>query len=113
MDIADSVIAFFEWFTNFPSFLLAVISSLFTSIVVLLKDFFFWIVESILDLAISILDSFDLSGLVDALGAFGDLPSEIVNILGLIGIGEALAIIGAAILIRFALQLIPFVRLGS
>lgn len=112
-DVSDALISFFDWCSNIPDFLLAIVETIFTSIVILLKDIFFWIIESILDLAISILGSFDLSGITEYLDSFGELPSEIINILGLIGIGEALSIIAAAIIIRFALQLIPFVRLGS
>jgi len=52
-------------------------------------------------------------GFSTAIGSFSQLPAEILNILMLLGFGEAMVIIGSALLIRFGLQLIPFVRLGS
>lgn len=113
MDISDAVLSFFEWFANIPDFIIAVIYTIFTSLFELLKDLFFWIVDTLLTFAISLVGELDFSAVTQYLDSFGDLPAEIINILGLIGIGEAFAIIGAAILIRFLLQLIPFVRLGS
>lgn len=41
------------------------------------------------------------------------LPGDFVNMIGLIRVGEALAIILAAILIKLTLQIIPMTRLGS
>ena len=47
------------------------------------------------------------------LGVWSSMPEEIINILGLLGVGPACGIIVAAIAIRLVLQLIPFTRLGS
>ncbi len=41
------------------------------------------------------------------------IPPEAVNMLGLIKVPQAIAIIVAALVIRFTLQTIPFVRWGS
>lgn len=40
-------------------------------------------------------------------------PADLVNMIGLVRVGEALAIILAAIGIKLVLQVIPFTRLGS
>lgn len=40
-------------------------------------------------------------------------PADLVNMIGLMRIGEALAIILAAIGVKLVLQVIPFTRLGS
>jgi hypothetical protein len=40
-------------------------------------------------------------------------PAELVNMVGLMRVGEGLAIILAAIAIKLVLQVIPFTRLGS
>ncbi|MDR7377640.1 hypothetical protein J2X19_002319 [Rhodoferax ferrireducens] len=72
-----------------------------------------WIFDKLLDVVVSAISSLDLSGLQQYGGAWGSLPSEILNILGLLGVGQAVAIITAAITIRLILQLIPFTRLGS
>lgn len=114
LDIANAIIekisAFFsdiwELFTNFlQSFLLTLLD--------LLKDLLFFIFESILDLIILILDgignSFDLVNISNWI----NFPSEVSNIIGLIGLGQAMGLIMTSIVIRMALQVIPFTRLGS
>ena len=77
-----------------------------------LKDGFSWCFEQVMDVAIAAVSSIDVSGISTA-GGWGALPAEVINILALIGVGEATAIIVAAIGIRLVLQLIPFTRLGS
>ena len=79
----------------------------------LLRDALTWPVEQLFDLANAAMSALDLSGLTQAAQSWGTLPGEVINILGLLGVGEAAAIIAAAIGIRLVLQLIPFVRLGS
>ena len=78
----------------------------------MVKDAFAWLFEQILDVVISAISAIDVSGLESVQG-WGELPSEILNVLGLLGIGAASGVIVAAIGIRLVLQLIPFVRLGS
>ena len=78
----------------------------------IIKDAFAWLVEQILDVVISAVSAIDVSGLESVQG-WGELPSEVLNVLGLLGIGAASGVIVAAIGIRLVLQLIPFVRLGS
>lgn len=41
------------------------------------------------------------------------IPPEVANVMGLIGLGQAVGLIITAIGIRIVLQLIPFTRLGS
>ena len=41
------------------------------------------------------------------------IPATVLQVLSAVGVGQALTMILAALAIRFALQLIPFVRLGS
>lgn len=73
-----------------------------------------WIFDEALGVAVSAVGSLDVSGVSNAVGSsWGSLPAEVLNVLGLIGVGYALGIVGAAILIRLGMQLIPFVRLGS
>jgi len=78
-----------------------------------IRDAVCWPFEQIMDIVISAANSLDLSGLSAFTSSWGSLPSEIINILGLLGIGQASAIIGSAIVLRLTLQLIPFTRLGS
>lgn len=77
------------------------------------RDAACWPFEQLMDIVVSAIQAIDMTGLSSQVGAWGSLPSEIANILGLLGIGTASAIIVAAIGVRLVLQLIPFVRLGS
>lgn len=77
------------------------------------RDAFCWPFEQIMNIVVSAVSSLDLSGLQSYTSAWGSLPGELINILGLLGVGDASAIIISAIGIRLVLQLIPFTRLGS
>ena len=78
-----------------------------------IRDAFCWPFEQLMDIVVSSIQAIDMSGLSAQVGAWGTLPAEVLNILGLLGIGIASAIIVSAIGVRLVLQLIPFVRLGS
>ncbi|KQW25700.1 MULTISPECIES: DUF2523 family protein [unclassified Acidovorax] len=78
-----------------------------------IRDAACWPFEQIMDIVVSAIQAIDMTGLASQVGAWGSLPAELLNILGLLGIGTASAIIVAAIGVRLVLQLIPFVRLGS
>ena len=79
----------------------------------IVRDAITWPFEQIMKIAVSAIDSIDLSGIESYVNAAGALPSEIMNILALLGIGTITTIIVTAIGIRILLQLIPFTRLGS
>jgi hypothetical protein len=93
------------------------IGDLFTDAFLALWDFFIdgvcWCVDKLLDLAVSAVAGLSTGIFTDAAQTFQLIPQEILQILGLLGVGQCIAIITAAILIRLVLQLIPFVRLGS
>lgn len=72
-----------------------------------------WVVEQLFDVAIELVNEIDVSGIEQHLSAWGSLPAEVINILGLLKVGYAAAIITTGIVIRIGLQLIPFTRLGS
>jgi hypothetical protein len=78
-----------------------------------IRDGVCWLFESVWDVAISVLSSVNVSGITAQLGAWGNLPPEVTSVLAASGVGPALSVIAAALLIRMLLQLIPFVRLGS
>jgi hypothetical protein len=79
-------------------------------------DLVCWILEGFLGLIQTVLNS--LPG-VDGFALFNPaqyisgLPADLVNMIGLCRIGECMAILLAAILIKLTLQIIPFTRLGS
>jgi len=104
--------AFKAWFTFFYDVIVSFFQSFFLTLYDLLKDVFLFVVDSIFKLLESIIGSlpFDFEFLSPCNSS---LSAEIMNILGLVGIGEAMGIIVTAIGIRILLQLIPFTRLGS
>lgn len=79
-----------------------------------IRDAVCWPFEQVMDIAVGAAQSLPLDGLnTHQATAWGGLPAEILNIMGLIGVGTAVQIIAAAIGVRLVLQLIPFTRLGS
>lgn len=77
------------------------------------RDVLAWCFEQVMEVVVSAVALVDVSAFSSASSFWTGLSSEILNMLGLIGFGQAMGIIGAAIVIRLGLQLIPFVRLGS
>jgi len=78
------------------------------------KDLLYFILETLLEVVQLILNG--LGSMFDAINLaqyVSSIPPDVANIMGLIGIGQAVSLIIAAISIRVVLQLIPFVRLGS
>jgi len=78
-----------------------------------IRDAFCWPFEQVMDIAVAAISAIDLSGINAYANTWGTLPAELINVLGLLGVGEASVIIVTAIGIRLVLQLIPFTRLGS
>ncbi|MFS2047855.1 DUF2523 family protein [Variovorax sp. Varisp41] len=79
----------------------------------LIRDAACWPFEQVMKIAVSAVQAIDLSGIQPYVSQAGSLPAEMLNILGLLGLGTCCSIIVAAISIRLILQLIPFTRLGS
>lgn len=72
-----------------------------------------WFVEQLLSFAVEVVAGLDVGDFQQASAAWGSLPGEVINVLGLLKAGWAASIIVAAIGLRLVLQLIPGVRLGS
>ena len=89
------------------------ITAVFTAVWDLLRDVVCWGFEEAMKVAVSGVQGIDVSGISTNLTVWGEIPAEVLNILQLLGVGQAMAIIAAAIGIRLVLQLIPFTRLGS
>jgi hypothetical protein len=99
------------------SAIVAWFASLFVNIFIaawdILRDFVCWIFEQICGLALAAVSGLDLAGITNGIASMGSIPANAMFVLSAVGLGQALAIVSSAILIRFTLQLIPFVRLGS
>ena len=79
----------------------------------LIRDAACWPFEQVMEIVISALQALPLDDLSNQTTSWGNLPTEMLNIMGLLGVGTAVSIIASAIGIRLVLQLIPFTRLGS
>lgn len=77
------------------------------------KDAVCWAFDSILSIVVGAVSAVDLTGLDQYTQTWSSLPASLLQVLGVLRVGEASAIIVAAIGIRLVLQLIPFTRLGS
>ncbi|MCS4511881.1 DUF2523 family protein [Xylophilus ampelinus] len=76
-------------------------------------DMWCWAFDGVLSVAVSAVNAVDLAALDAYAGTWSGLPAELIPVLSALRVGEAGAIIAAAIGIRIVLQLIPFTRLGS
>lgn len=95
-----------EWF-------LAVVVQAFVDLWEFVTDAGLWFVDQGLELAVGLVAKLPGDEFPDFSGAWGSIGGEALNILGLIGLHYCLGLLATALLIRFGLQLIPFVRLGS
>ncbi|MDW6004440.1 DUF2523 family protein [Vibrio mangrovi] len=103
-----------NWFVNRWNDLIDIIFSVFLDVWNFLVDIFCFLFETIFNVVISL-----VSGLGTALSSVSVpqyltfLPESMLNVMSIVGINEASVIIVTALIIRFTLQLIPFIRLGS
>ena len=114
VEIANAIIdKISQFFLDIWELVTSFVKSILLTFLDILKDFFFFIFESLLSLVILILDAvgtaFDLVNISNWI----NFPPEVANMIGLIGLGQAMGLIMSAIVIRISLQLIPFTRLGS
>lgn len=79
----------------------------------LLRDAACWPFEQLLEIVVSAVEAIDVSAVTGQLGIFSQIPAGVLEVMSAVGAGTCFTIIGAAIAVRFALQLIPFIRLGS
>ena len=107
----------FDWLkqrlVDIVSWFAQIFVAIFTALWDFFRDVICWVVEQLLGIVVSVAGSIDVSGLTGYVGNWGNLPAEIVNVMGLLDFGDAAAIIISACTIRLLLQLIPFTRLGS
>jgi len=87
--------------------------AVFKALVDMLSDIAAWVFEQMMEVVQSAISAIDFTTISGWLSTFDQIPSFVLEVLAASGVGSGLAIIGSALLIRFGLQLIPFVRLGS
>ena len=112
--MGDFFTAILKKVADFAVWIGGLVAAGFAAVFTLSKDIFAWLLEQILDVVIWLLNQIDLDcDRINPAQYISGLPDETVMMIGYLRIGEAMAIIVAAIIIRIGLQLIPFTRLGS
>lgn len=97
--------------SDFAAWLLQLVVQLVLAFYDMQTDVACWIFDQVLTVVDSVIASADIGALQDYnlasyLGAF---PSDLLNILGLIGVSDCVAIITAAVITRTILRFIPFI----
>lgn len=105
--LADLIIKGFRWVLDLVVALLELFG-------VLIVDAVCYVIDGFGSVITWILEQVDLSSVLNYTATmWTGVPLELLDVAVSMGLRECLAIIGAAILIRLGLQLIPFTRLGS
>lgn len=117
-NIMAYVAKIFETITRFVNWIGDLFVSIFKAAWDFLTDVFVWLFENLFKLVADVIggvnDTLDIAGLAAQVASlWNQIPPSVLQVLSAIGIGSALGIVVLGILIRMALQLIPFVRLGS
>jgi hypothetical protein len=105
--ILDYLRAMLDW-------IVSLVTRSFEALWTMATDFACWVLDGLLGAGVSLLTA--LNNQVPSYNlntAWSGLPVEVAGMAAALGVGEALAIIVAALVIRFILQMIPFVRWGS
>lgn len=87
--------------------------AVFEALWLMIKDAFVWVFDQFLGLVVSALNGINPDSVPDISQYWGQLPAQMLDMLAVMGFDVALGIVFAALVVRFALQLIPFIRLGS
>lgn len=90
------------------------IVAVFASAIDFLKDFFWWCIDGLFGAVVYVFNALQFS--FDALNPtqyISAIPEETRSMMVATGFNDAISIIVAALIIRFFLQIIPFVRFGS
>lgn len=98
-------------FVGLAKWLLMVFKQLATDAWNIATDLGCWLFDGMLSIAIGALNAINIP--FDPQTYYSMIPPEVGQMLGAIGLTQAITIIVAALVIRFLLQTIPFVRWGS
>lgn len=97
--------------SDFASWLLGLVVNVILAFYDMQTDVACWIFDQVLDIVDVVIESADVGALqnYDLAGYLGSLPADLLNILGLVGVGDCAAIITAAVITRVILRFIPFI----
>lgn len=117
-DVVAFVKAIFSSIKKFIDWLGKMFLEVFVALWDMLTDAFVWVLEGLFEIVADLLDGltdgFAFNELINVfLGLWNQIPPEVISMMQAIGVPSALSIVVVGILTRLAMQLIPFVRLGS
>jgi len=99
---------------NFIDHIKMLLESLLITLIQILKDILYYLIDSVVGLALDVLEKVaELMPYLDFNEYYSKLPDEVYNALGALGIGYALNMIIATILFKTFLKVMPFTKLGS
>lgn len=103
-----------DWLANKWNEFVDYLYQIFTSAVDFLKDFLWFVLDNLFGAVLFIIDGLgSLFAGLNPLQYFSIIPPEVQYYMAICGFNESMGMIVTALSIRFMLQLIPFVRLGS
>jgi hypothetical protein len=98
-------------FSQLASWFLAVFKQIFVDAWNMATDVVCWLFEGLMGIAVAALNAIDVP--FDPQTYYSLIPPETAQMMGAIGVTQALTIVVGALVVRFTLQTIPFVRWGS
>ncbi|MEZ3137140.1 DUF2523 family protein [Stutzerimonas kunmingensis] len=98
-------------FVNGAQWLLSVFKQIFIDLWNIATDAICWLFEGLMSIAVGALNAIETP--FDPQTYYSLIPPETVQMMGAIGVTQAITIVVGALVIRFTLQTIPFVRWGS
>lgn len=107
-----------NWFVSAATWLMQLFQKIVVTVFLFCQDYLCWAFDALLSLVIEVLggvcNACGLSGeMLDVASVFALLPAGLIGLLGALGFVDAIKLITCALIIRFVLQTIPFVRWGS
>ena len=97
--------------SDFAAWIISMVKQVFLDLWNICTDVVCWLFEGLLSIAVGALDAIDTP--FNPQTYYSMIPPETASLMGYIGVTHALTIVVAALVIRFTLQTIPFVRWGS
>ena len=109
--MTDSIVA---WFGEIFQSGLDFFYRIYLSMIDFFRDFFWWILDSTMQLVIELLNSISLSfDVISPLQYIDAIPEGTKYFMAAVGFNESCGMIIAALTIKFVMRLIPFIRIGG
>lgn len=99
-----------EALSEFASWLLSLVVDVIEALFTMASDVVCWVADQVLTIVDGIIAAADVGTLqqYDVASYIGTMPPDLLNVLGLVGVGECAAIISAAVTVRVLLRFVPF-----